>query len=78
MQIETLGSLGLGFVWGWLLGIYSRSAKDRRLGNWVVLLLATSLLALLTQRTGKRLPISTTKSKGTNHFKRLRISFFLP
>ena len=50
MQIETLGSLGLGFVWGWLLGIYSRSAKDRRLGNWVVLLLATSLLALLTQR----------------------------
>jgi hypothetical protein len=50
MQIETLGSLGLGFVWGWLLGMYSRSVEGRRLGNWVVLLLATSLLVLLTQR----------------------------
>lgn len=50
MQIETLGSLGLGFVWGWLLGIYSRSLEGKRLLNWAVLLAATALLSWQAHR----------------------------
>jgi hypothetical protein len=46
--IEIFGSLGLGFVWGWLVGGYSRSMLGRKLVSWLILLGATLLLAWQT------------------------------
>lgn len=48
MQIGMLGSLGLGLVWGWLIGIVSRSLPPRWLLHCLALGLATALLTLET------------------------------
>lgn len=48
MQIGILGSLGLGLVWGWLIGILSRALPARSLLHYLALGLATALLALET------------------------------
>lgn len=48
MLIAMLGSLGLGLVWGWLIGILSRFQPTRWLLQCLALGLATALLALET------------------------------
>ncbi len=50
MQIELLGSIGIGLVWGWCLGFWNAGENlNRRWLNILISLLASLGLAVLSQ-----------------------------
>lgn len=50
MQIELLGGIGIGLVWGWCLGAWNAwEGVKRRWWNAITSLLASLPLAALTQ-----------------------------